>query len=135
ILKTQSPKLIVMGTKGASGLKYVIMGSNTLSVINQFDIPVLAVPENNNIRLINQAGLLSNYKNSEIDVLKKSIKILPSPLNLTLLHIRENENEDEEIVLDSWKEVVKDKTALENVSYKIGIGPDTPLAVNNLIQE
>ncbi|MDO8368218.1 MAG: universal stress protein [Saprospiraceae bacterium] len=37
--------LIIMGTKGASGLKKVLMGSNTNAVISHLDIPVIAVPE------------------------------------------------------------------------------------------
>src|SRR5690554_2253467 len=53
-------KLIVMGTKGASGLKYVMMGSNTLNVVNQSTIPVLAVPENNDSYSFNKIGILSN---------------------------------------------------------------------------
>lgn len=37
--------LIVMGTRGASGLKKYILGSNTASVIEVSHVPVLAVPE------------------------------------------------------------------------------------------
>jgi nucleotide-binding universal stress UspA family protein len=37
--------LIIMGTKGASGLKKTIMGSNTVSVLGASHIPVLVVPE------------------------------------------------------------------------------------------
>lgn len=37
--------LIVMGTKGASGLKEVFIGSNTLEVIQTAHCPVLAIPE------------------------------------------------------------------------------------------
>ena len=37
--------LIVMGTKGASGIKEVIVGSNTGDVITRVKTPVLAVPE------------------------------------------------------------------------------------------
>ncbi|RAW00742.1 universal stress protein [Pseudochryseolinea flava] len=36
--------LIVMGTQGASGLKKVVMGSNTTAMIGDSHIPVLAVP-------------------------------------------------------------------------------------------
>ena len=38
--------MVVMGTKGASGLKRVFMGSNTASVIKKAKQPVLAIPEN-----------------------------------------------------------------------------------------
>lgn len=37
--------LIVMGTKGASGLREAIVGSNTASVIGNVTCPVLAIPE------------------------------------------------------------------------------------------
>ena len=37
--------LVIMGTKGANGLKEVFMGSITNGVINAADTPVLAVPE------------------------------------------------------------------------------------------
>ncbi|MGB5370979.1 MAG: universal stress protein [Flavobacteriaceae bacterium] len=37
--------LIVMGTKGASGLKKIVMGSNTAALITKIDCPLLAVPE------------------------------------------------------------------------------------------
>ncbi len=37
--------LIVMGTRGASGIKKTMVGSNTASLIELSDIPVLAVPD------------------------------------------------------------------------------------------
>jgi len=137
MLKDEPCNLIIMGTKGASGLKYIIMGSNTLNMINQLSIPVLAVPENTVYHTINKVGLLSNYKNAEIDVMKKSIEVLPSPFILTLLHVRENENEDEKLILHTWKEVVKDQTNLKNIESKIGIGygSEIPLIVNSMIAE
>jgi nucleotide-binding universal stress UspA family protein len=46
--------LIVMGTRGASGLKKYVMGSNTTSVIEVSHVPVLAVPE---------LGDFKNFKN------------------------------------------------------------------------
>ncbi len=48
-VKTEAKKLrsglIVMGTRGASGLKKVIVGTNTTAVIERSTIPVLAIPE------------------------------------------------------------------------------------------
>src|SRR5215203_3084666 len=40
----QQPDLIVMGTKGASGLQKIIMGSNTVNVIANTKVPVLVIP-------------------------------------------------------------------------------------------
>jgi len=37
--------LIVMGTKGATGLKKIVLGSNAAAVIDKSNIPVIVVPE------------------------------------------------------------------------------------------
>lgn len=37
--------LIIMGTKGATGLKKIFLGSNAASVIDKSSVPVIAVPE------------------------------------------------------------------------------------------
>ena len=45
-VETKKIDLIIMGTKGSSGLKKVTMGSNTGNVITKVRCPLLAVPEN-----------------------------------------------------------------------------------------
>ena len=45
IIAAQQPDLIVMGTKGASGLKKILIGSNTVKVIAKTKVPVLVIPE------------------------------------------------------------------------------------------
>lgn len=55
--------LIVMGTKGASGLKKTVIGSNTASVIELSRIPVLAVPKNAQFRGFKDIVYASDLKN------------------------------------------------------------------------
>jgi nucleotide-binding universal stress UspA family protein len=45
LVRTDSYDFVVMGTKGASGIKRVLLGSNTSHVIQQRICPVIAVPE------------------------------------------------------------------------------------------
>jgi nucleotide-binding universal stress UspA family protein len=63
--------LIVMGTRGASGLKKYVLGSNTASVIEISHVPVLAVPE---------LGSFKNFRNvvyaSDLTHLEKELKTL-----------------------------------------------------------
>jgi nucleotide-binding universal stress UspA family protein len=44
LLDTYNFDLIVMGTKGASGIKEVLFGSNTVQIIKKAKCPVLAIP-------------------------------------------------------------------------------------------
>jgi nucleotide-binding universal stress UspA family protein len=45
IIAVQQPDLIVMGTNGASGLKKILIGSNTVKLIANTRVPVLVIPE------------------------------------------------------------------------------------------
>src|SRR3954454_23024178 len=43
IIAVQQPDLIVMGTKGASGLKKMLIGSNTVNLLSNTRVPVLVI--------------------------------------------------------------------------------------------
>lgn len=45
LIADEKPDVVVMGTKGASGLKRILIGSNTVNVIANTTVPVLVVPE------------------------------------------------------------------------------------------
>ena len=53
--------LIIMGTKGASGLKKVTVGSNTGDVITKVKCPLLAVPENATYKIPKEIAFPTDY--------------------------------------------------------------------------
>ncbi|MDQ3190753.1 MAG: universal stress protein [Bacteroidota bacterium] len=65
LIKENDIDLIVMGTKGASGLIESIIGSNTASVIKSVECPVLAVPARAVYSLPKKVGFAYDMK--EID--------------------------------------------------------------------
>ncbi len=79
--------LIVMGTKGASGLKKVIMGSNTASVIGNSSIPVIAVPGETEFKQIKKIVYASDMTNisKEIKTLVRFAGIFKA--SIRVLHI------------------------------------------------
>ena len=78
---------VIMGTKGASGIKEVLLGSHAAHLINDLSIPVFAIPyeyEKKNIRsiLLSYDGkTLSNQTVSFISGLSKRLTL---PINLPL---------------------------------------------------
>jgi nucleotide-binding universal stress UspA family protein len=65
--------LIVMGTKGATGAKKVLFGSNTVDVISRTHLPVLAVAQHHRYKPIRKIVMPSDLKN-----LRKELKeVLP----------------------------------------------------------
>jgi nucleotide-binding universal stress UspA family protein len=89
--------LIVMGTRGATGLKKTVVGSNTTSVIEFSQKPVLAVPDKGQFRGFKDVVYASDLKN-----LEKELRILMpfvTKFNATLhlLHITPTGKDVEEL--------------------------------------
>lgn len=89
--------LIIMGTKGASGLEKVIFGTNTVHVMQRCNVPVLAIPDGctftnlNNIAFTSSNLLAANIKT--LEPLKDFITLFQS--NLSVLHIPDEKHLDQ----------------------------------------
>ena len=71
VVKDLKIDMVVMGTKGASGLKEIFIGSNTLEVIHLTHCPVLAIPEEAQNTKVNKIAMATDLKKvSENDQLK-----------------------------------------------------------------
>lgn len=71
VSKKYQANLIVMGTKGASGLEKIIFGSNTVRVIQRCNLPVLAIPDGCKFKAINKiAFATSNSKKFKVEEFK-----------------------------------------------------------------
>ena len=81
--------LIIMGTKGASGLKKVSLGSNTGDVITKVQCPLLAVPEEAEYKIPKEIAFPTDYFiNYDVKVLDTLIGVVNrNEANLRVLHI------------------------------------------------
>jgi len=60
--------LIVMGSKGASGIKKVILGSNAAAVINHSSVPVIVVPGNTVYHGIKSMVYATDMKHMDLQI-------------------------------------------------------------------
>jgi len=111
--------LIVMGTKGSTGMRDRLLGSNTFNTILKSPIPVLAIPEEFDRFTMSRAGLLTNFKKTDIPLLKSFSEIFGQKIQITLLHVLEKNRPEEESQLLSWKEHLEDKTGWRDLRWKI----------------
>lgn len=95
--------LIVMGTRGASGIKGILVGSNTSSLIEHTQVPVLAVPEETEYSGIRRIVFATNMQKDDIRCLKSIIEMFSSQKpSITLLHIEDGHQRDPEAALTNW---------------------------------
>jgi len=96
IIAAQQPDLIVMGTKGASGLKRILIGSNTVNVIAKTKLPVLVIPEvarfenflNEGKNRIILATDLDSLENQDAINILKEIALLITKPKVRVLSVR-----------------------------------------------
>ncbi len=67
--------MVIMGTKGASGLKEIFLGSTTASVIANAKVPVLGVPAEADYHPIKSIAFTTQYKDKDNDSLKRVLEI------------------------------------------------------------
>jgi len=89
--------LIVMGTRGASGVAEVLWGSITSHVIDRIHIPVMAIPEKAEFSSFHKIVYATNFDDDDI----KSIDFLKSfsdyfKAELTCLHVSRHANDEDE---------------------------------------
>ena len=112
---------IVMGTKGASGLDALLSSSNMYDVLINTSVPVLAVPLHYKNTKMENVGLLCNFKDGEIEVLKQATNILGKDFGLTLIHVN-TEDEDIRKIDQQFKEFIDriiQTTEIDDISYII----------------
>ncbi len=86
IVEKDKTELIIMGTKGASGLKKMIVGSNTAALISKVDCPLLAVPENAAYHQPREIAFATDFNISYsltlLDQLKEIVSLNKVPLRI-----------------------------------------------------
>lgn len=60
-ITTYAADLVVMGTKGATGMKKVVLGSNTANIIGKSPVPVLSIPAGYTNTGIKEVALAINH--------------------------------------------------------------------------
>jgi nucleotide-binding universal stress UspA family protein len=96
LIENLKPGLLVMGTKGASGLKRILIGSNTVKVLSKTTLPVLVIPEvarfesflkKGKNRIVLATDLDSLDDEEILDALKKIAMMIVAP-GISVLSVR-----------------------------------------------
>ncbi|WP_330441527.1 universal stress protein [Flavobacterium sp. C4GT6] len=112
VTKDEDVDFIVMGTKGASGLRETFIGSTTASVISNSDVPVLAIPEEAEFHhRIKNIAFTTQYREKDNDALKSALEIADKfKATIQCLYIK---NPDDPTDIDEriaeWRMYYRDK--------------------------
>jgi nucleotide-binding universal stress UspA family protein len=138
LMEERDIELIVMGTKGATGLKEVFMGSNTAKVIEESSCPVIAVPQGFQFNDIKKIIFATDYHDSDINSLRFMIKLaLLFDSELIVTHVAEGDLKPrfEEDLLQYFIEKAGKSVAYNKMKFHLLDGQDTNKSLNKFIDD
>jgi len=116
ISKKENIDYVVMGTKGASGLKETFLGSTAANVVTDTDTFVLAIPENSHYQPIKNIAFTSRFRDKDRAALVKLLKLAKGfNAKVHCLYVKTQSSDLKDVVAADWKLVFKD----ENVDFHI----------------
>ena len=112
---------IVMGTKGATGLKDTLFGTNATKVMNEVDVLTILIPEDCKYESIGKILYLAQYDSRETESFKTVLSFAQLfESEVECLQIVSKEGQTKEDCIEEWKSLVLQKS----VSFSTKVGSD-----------
>lgn len=95
--------MVVLGTKGASGLEEVLIGSNAAAILHNVDCPVLSIPQEKAFTEINHIVYGSDFRSKKADKALGELKTIAALFDakITVAHVVVNYDIDEKILAEA----------------------------------
>ncbi|QNL51760.1 universal stress protein [Olivibacter sp. SDN3] len=135
-VREEQADLIIMGTKGASGLREKLLGSNSFDVAKSSSVPVIVVPlEIENFKL-DQITFFTNYSDLDVQVLKRLNTLFGSKeSSYKLVHIHEVDDKPSNTalkMLQEWASLLGRRVGLDQLSWELVHGKQSVTLVNEI---
>jgi len=130
--------LVVMGTKGASGLDRILFGSNATRVIEKVSCPVLAIPMGQPFRIPKRIIYATDFHDAELNHINKVASIANAfKAELMIAHITTDTEAtlSEEMLKRNFAARVKNITDYSPISYFVKYEDHISRALESLVQQ
>lgn len=126
--------MVVMGSRGASALKKARMGGTTVSVIDDCEVPVLAIPEFAEYRKLQKIVYASDLKNvqKELEILTEFADIYGSFIHM--IHVVPALDKRTEIARKAVDDLLA-KMKYKKIDFRVIIDENIPSAIDQFIQD
>jgi nucleotide-binding universal stress UspA family protein len=133
-VETLKPDLIIMGTTGASGVAKFFVGSNTVEVLEQSNIPVLAIPEGFGFKPLEKILFATDFVDSDINsVVQLSAIASAFDAEVVVMHVSSDDKNSPEM-LDWFESKVKEKTTYSKIRYRLNRNQDVLEVIGDFIK-
>ena len=109
VVKNEHIDYVVMGTKGATGLKETFLGSNAGSVVTEVNAYVITVPEESEYNGINNIVFTTRFNEDDKKALKKVLELAKMfGAKVHCLYVKTKKTNVNDVIIQDWKFLFKD---------------------------
>lgn len=127
--------LVVIGTKGQSKLKEIIMGSTAKALVAKAPCPVLAIPENTPYREIKQIVYASDFNHNDIAAIKRLVNLAQMyNAEISVLHIFNNETLNNSETA-AFRRLLTDQVKYAHLKYETRVSDNVAESLVTFLQD
>ncbi|MEZ2415582.1 universal stress protein [Muriicola sp. E247] len=128
--------LILLGTKGSSLLKDLIMGSTASSLIKNSYIPVLAIPNEHQSKPIEKIVYATAFEEADILAVRRLVEFAkPFDAEIKLVHVSTKNEYAGEDQMAWFREMLEHKVAYKKISCDLRFSDDVFNTLYNYFKE
>lgn len=118
--------LVVMGTKGASGMSAQLLGSSTLETVKTVDVPVIVVPSGTDNFRLEQVAFFTDYQLGDSLTLRCLLETFGNEGKYRFIHIHESQSplDQEEQQLSQWVQALTKDISLQELAWNVVEGEE-----------
>lgn len=135
-IEKHKPKLLVVGTKGGSKLKELLVGSTTKKLVEKSPIPVLAIPENAGKPKFKKVMYATDFRDVDIDAIQHMLVLLrPFNSKVTLVHVTTREEHETADKMNLLKDVMSEFVKSGGIKSYLLLSNNIYYKLNSYIKE
>lgn len=118
-------QMIVVGTKGGSGLEELILGSTTKKLFERAPCPILAIPKDAGQMNIRTIVYATDFEEEDIRAIQKLTEIAkPLKAKIKVVHISTNEEYAGDLLMEWFKELLESKVDYPEIEFELLFSAD-----------
>ncbi|MCA0931733.1 universal stress protein [Lutimonas saemankumensis] len=135
-IERHKPQLVVVGTKGKSVLKEVLLGGTTKALVKRSPVPVLAVPQYAELKDYDKVLYASDFREVDLEAMKQMIDLLkPNQPDIRVLHISTDNDYKSVEKMEWFKEMIREKIGYENITFELMLSGNIFDTLNKYMSE
>ena len=129
-------EMIVVGMKGMSPIRELLVGSTASALIEKSEIPVLTVPANSETGTIDTIVYATAFEEADIVAIQNISELAKTfDSRIVLIHISTQEEYAGEDQLQWFKEMLVERVAYEKLSIQLRFSDDIFTSINEFLEE